>query len=276
MMNYEDLMREALVGTLSPDEQARLDTYLASHPNQAKAFREMQGVLDFTAAADPVTQSEEYWDDYYDRLVDRMARDANTAQISWSQTLWTKVQTWLMPLPSWSYQLAVAVLLIGAGIAIGRYSSTPVETNQGLVGTPDEDAILLPAALQDRTTRYLERSTVLLLGLVHFDAASTEPTTLNLDRKQAIAADLIQEASLLRDDLSDSKQEQLRKLISDLEVILLQIANLEAEHDVPAIELVKRGVDERGIMLKINLTKMRLEEGVPAEDPTPTADTFSI
>ena len=56
----------------------------------------------------------------------------------------------------------------------------------------------------------------------------------------------------------------LRALIDDLEVILLQIANLEAEHDVPAIELVRSGVDRRGILLKIQVEQMRR---TPAPEP---------
>lgn len=278
MKNYEALMREALVGDLSPEDRARLDAYLAENLTEAQTFREMQGVLSLTSTVEPATQSEEYWDGYYDRLVDRMAREARKAQTSWWEASWAKLQTWLMPLPTWSYQLAVAVVLIAAGIAIGRYSTAPSDVESAVVTQGvTSDAVAMPVALQERTTRYLERSTVLLLGLVHFDTEAAEPATLNLDRKQAIASDLIQEASLLREDLEPTQQEQLRKLISDLEVILLQIANLEAEHDVPAIELVKRGVDERGILLKINLTKMRMEEVQPNKDAAASdAEHFSI
>jgi hypothetical protein len=46
-------------------------------------------------------------------------------------------------------------------------------------------------------------------------------------------------------------------LITDLELILLQIANLESEYNIPEIEMVKSGVDRRGILLKINIEEMR-------------------
>ena len=52
-------------------------------------------------------------------------------------------------------------------------------------------------------------------------------------------------------------QNQIYNLISDLEVILLQIANLESEYNLPAIEMVKNGVDRKGILLKINIEEMR-------------------
>ena len=45
-------------------------------------------------------------------------------------------------------------------------------------------------------------------------------------------------------------------MVSDLEVILMQIANLESDYDLPAIEMVKSGVERRGIFLKINIEEM--------------------
>ena len=38
----------------------------------------------------------------------------------------------------------------------------------------------------------------------------------------------------------------------------LQIANLETENDLDAIELVRDGIDRRGILMEINLTDLRL------------------
>ncbi len=40
-------------------------------------------------------------------------------------------------------------------------------------------------------------------------------------------------------------------------MILLQVANLESEYDLNAIDLVKEGVERGGILLKINITDIR-------------------
>ena len=61
---------------------------------------------------------------------------------------------------------------------------------------------------------------------------------------------------MLKDDLTDANRRKLYQLVSDLEVILLQIANLESQNDLPAVEMIRSGVDRRGILLKINLEEM--------------------
>lgn len=44
MLDYEVLMMEALDGTISPPDRARLDAYLAAHPETRAMFDAMQGV----------------------------------------------------------------------------------------------------------------------------------------------------------------------------------------------------------------------------------------
>jgi len=112
-------------------------------------------------------------------------------------------------------------------------------------------------ALNERTHHYLQRSKVLLLGLINFDPETEDPYTLNLPQQKQISQRLVQEAGYLKDELSDHTDKQLLRLINDLEVILLQIANLESEQGLLAVEMVKSGVDRRGILLKINLEEMR-------------------
>lgn len=125
------------------------------------------------------------------------------------------------------------------------------------------------AALDERTLEYIDRSKVLLLGLVNFDPAVDDPAGLDLTRQQALARNLVDEAGALKEDLAAADRQRLRGLIADLEVILLQIANLEAQHDLPAIEMVKSGVDRRAILLKINVEEMRLS--APSERDNETA-----
>ena len=56
--------------------------------------------------------------------------------------------------------------------------------------------------------------------------------------------------------MKGSSNQQLQRLISEVQVILLQIANLEIENDISGIELIKDGVDRRGIFLKINIQEI--------------------
>jgi hypothetical protein len=40
-------------------------------------------------------------------------------------------------------------------------------------------------------------------------------------------------------------------------LILMQIANLESEGDMAAVELIRSSVDNQGLMFKINLEQLR-------------------
>lgn len=139
---------------------------------------------------------------------------------------------------------------------------------------PDEGNVR-PAMLETRARHYMDRSKVLLLGLVNFDPSADDPAALDLPRRQAAARRLVDEAAPLKDDLAAADEQRLRELVADLEVILLQIANLEAEHDVPAIEMVRSGVDRRALLLKINVEQMRLAEP-DADEGTPRGTAPSI
>ena len=91
--------------------------------------------------------------------------------------------------------------------------------------------------------------------------------TLNLDRQQQISENLVREAGTLKAELTEPAQQRLRRLVTDLELILVQIANLETEHDLSAIELVRSGVDRNGLLMKINLAEMMQAESEPEDIP---------
>jgi hypothetical protein len=118
--------------------------------------------------------------------------------------------------------------------------------------------------LNEQAINYLERSKVLLLGIVN--SSSAEPAS-GLEKEQQVSRLLVSEAAELKDRLSDADEQRMKQLITDLEVILLQIANLEEEKGFPAVEIVRSGVERRGILLKINLEQMRSQENSTPKTP---------
>ncbi len=134
-------------------------------------------------------------------------------------------------------------------------------------------AVAVPAPAGDprlvRAENYIERSKILLLALANFDPARKDSYGLDLPRQKEISRGLVAEAAFLKGDLQSPADRRLRELVSDLEVILLQIANLESENDLESVELVQRGVDERGLLMKINLNDMEREDR--AAKPGPAA-----
>jgi hypothetical protein len=48
----------------------------------------------------------------------------------------------------------------------------------------------------------------------------------------------------------------LKRLVTDLEFILMQIASLEKEDNLDSVEIIKQGIDGSGILLKLNLEEI--------------------
>ena len=113
------------------------------------------------------------------------------------------------------------------------------------------------ASLETRTYDYLERSKVLLVGLVNADPEVMKTSKVDLTRQKEISRGLLRESRELAASLNGPSQMRLKRLVGDLEVILLQIANLESEFDSPGVEIVKGGVERRNILLKINLAEIQ-------------------
>jgi hypothetical protein len=123
-------------------------------------------------------------------------------------------------------------------------------------GTTVAVSALTPAGAVAQAGDFIERSKVLLLGLVNYDPSVEDAYAFDMSGKKAVSRLLAAEAPAIRKGLSEPGQRRLRELVGDLEVIMMQIANLEAGQDVDGVEIVKQGVDRRGIFLKIDLDRM--------------------
>ena len=161
--------------------------------------------------------------------------------------------------PRWVVQAAAALVLVVIGIFIGREIFPPEKDP----GTQLEPSPVLVSGyepgtkLYHRTHNFIERSKVILLTMINFDPETEDSYILNLPYQQRISRELLQQAGGLKSELSGLDQRQLTGLISDLEIILLQVANLDSDSDISAVELVKNGVKIRGVLFKIQLTDIR-------------------
>jgi len=281
---YEPLIAELLFGALSPEEQQQLAVHLEACPGCRAMVQDMQTTLQRIAEPIRPEPAPVFWEGYHERLEARIARDARRREPVERLLEWLRVPgrlngAALLFGPRWAYQLSAALVLLGMGVLIGWmvFGNASPEAPQIVEAPQGVETPVQAASMEARTTRYLERSKVLLLGLVNLEPEQ-DPSLLNLSHKRQVARELIDESNALRADLDDADQRLLRVLIEDLEVILLQIANLEAGHDLPAIEMVQRGVDQRAILLKINLTEMRREAGSvqPAVAPAARPDSSTL
>lgn len=260
---YRSMFIEVLYDELNQEQKNRFEAHLNSCPECAAEYEKISTTMGVMSQRTRIEPDKFFWEGYWDKLVDQMKTEEQS--VSKISTWWERILQSFNFQPGWAYRVATAVALIAIGVLIGKlYFGRPVSQPVENIQTEDiSPKTVEQASLQQRTERYIERSKVLLLGLINFDPDHEDIYALDLPYQKQISKELVQEASLLKEELNEPAQRQLRELISDLEVILLQIANLESEYNLAGIELVKNGVDRRGILLKINLEKM--QEGRPSK-----------
>jgi hypothetical protein len=243
---------EALYGELSRQQEEQFYAHLEHCPACAAEFKKMQSTLKVMNRRERPKLNQAYWQGFWQRFEDSISESPETVPIS--DNLWQRFMTRISFNKRWLYQSAAAMAILLAGILVGKYYLNGPQQNQ--VANPANSFYASNTPLVQQTTDYLSRSKILLLGLVNFDPQTDDHTALDLGRQQMVSHELLQEGYDIKKRI-DPRNQQLQELITDLEVILLQIANLEAEQDIPAIEMVKSGVDRRALLMKINIEEMR-------------------
>jgi hypothetical protein len=217
----------------------------------------MAAVLQYTGKRIRPEPPEEFWDSFENKLTKKIEMEEASPEARRSQK--EKKERRFSIVPKWAYQAAAAAALILIGVFIGKTFFSPAvpgvqhaSRQRELIAQPQPET-----ALVNRSQNYIERSKLILLALVNFDPAVEDPYALDLPLQKQVSRELLQEASYLKNELAGSDQERLENLIASLEIILLQIANLESENDMEAIELVRDGIQSRGILMEINLSDLR-------------------
>ena len=242
---FESMVVDALYRELDPAQQEVFDIHRNGCPDCASIYGKMSVTLDVMSRREQPDLGEQFWENYYQRLEKKIE----------------PVRPPAATIRPWMLQVAAAVVLLLTGFLIGRSFWGHREPGPELVKkTPSHQ---VPVQTADyRAQQFLDRSQVLLLGLI--DSGVGDPSTIS--RNKQLSGDLVRQADSLKDDLKDPKHRRLRELVSELEIILLQIANLEEENDLKEIEMVKGGVDRKGILLKINLEQMRMTDRAHKEE----------
>jgi hypothetical protein len=253
MMHCDDFKNkivEALYGELKGKDLEEFTDHINSCSACAKLYNGMKATVDI--------------------MEQRKSRDMDP---SFSSELWSRIEPSLSTekkpkidnvfrwhpstIPSWAYGLA-ALFLIVIGIYIGRTYFVSGQVSTPIPSTDLQATSLGNDTIATQALAYLKRSKNFLLGVVNTPA--DEEPALDTRRSRQLA----DQANVLYAALNRPDQQQLRRLIDDLRIILLQLSNIEVKPGVPAIELVQNSIDRKSIFLKINIQELRAMVGQPS------------
>jgi len=254
----EALLVEALYDELDAEAKAGFEAHVEHCERCARLYAEMRstlGAMDGRERRDP---GQAYWDGYWNRLTARMEQEeSERRRRGWLGRLLPVLST---PALRWAQRGVLAALLVVFGAAVGRFlmpAPTPKDAVQSPVVEEGGGPGARQASAEACARQYLEDSQVLLLALVNSDPGTEGEYLSDWSAERKRSRELLSQAASLKADLTDRKQRRLRNLVVELELIMMQIANLETAGDLDAVELIRSSVNDQDMMLKINLEKIR-------------------
>lgn len=304
---YRDWMVEALYGELDDARRIEFDVHVGECAACAKLVEEMRATLNAMSTRRRPDPGADYWDTYWERLERRLARaDSGARDASRPERR--------QLFGSWGFRVAAAVLILAAGVWIGRSALAPSPSppaggsttrdiadatrppadvdiheradTQPAVRAPGETApaidapagersapgttapapVEMAASSNDAALRYIGRSQVVLLALLNAEPDENYAAEVGSGRERAGA--LLVEGREVRKTLSRDDR-RLIELVDQLELILREIAHLDADADLESVDVIRGRLAREGVLLRINLEQMR-ESGGPGSRASTT------
>lgn len=298
-----ELMVDALYGELGTQDAHDFNLHVSSCTACASVYEEMRA----TGAAmherrrpDP---GEDYWNEYYARLEARMQREAavvngapiaarRRSYVSWGYRVAAAVAVlaagvWIgrstmnkdgSTEPSTDVARNHAphepgasftdTTRIASGASHGETTAHgPIDGTSHSAENPHTGRSAQLASADVRARDYIERSQVLLLELINSNPDTTRAGEGDYHMQQARAGALVREAAVLRDDLPGSDNRRMRELVTELQLVLREIANLESKNDYQAVEIIRNRVSREGVLMKIDVEQMRDDNGAHKATP---------
>ncbi|MBN2090560.1 zf-HC2 domain-containing protein [candidate division KSB1 bacterium] len=249
---YQQQFIEALYGELENHDLAALNQHLAECDSCRAEFEEMKSAMGVLSKYERTEPDAAYWPSYLQRLEQRM----ENKRWKFAEKFGHLIE-WIDWLPGWTYQLAGAMAILLLGIYIGYLSFGPPEQREKQFAENQKNEVQINLTGQEAAD-YLERSKILLLGIVNIDQTKGK-NPVDFVHQQKVSRELLNKTNDLKIKIQGTKYQRLQVLIAELEMLLLQIANLEKELDSPAIDVISSGVDKQAILMKINLEEMLLD-----------------
>jgi len=250
--HIQKIMIDALYDALGASEREQFQTHLAECPACTDQYAELQSTLTLMDRREIPEPDPVYWQRYNEKLERRLSREVSPAGSPGAFR--RNLRGWFRWEPQWGYRIAVGMALVVLGIIIGRVylaPSGPVATNSATGPVPAQNAAVI------RQTRdYLERSKLVLMGLVNMDQEQEAEFMQNFSVQQDVSQALVKEAGVLKKELAAPRQERLRELVSELEMILRQIANLDKQYDMDEIRIIRMGVRQKFLLFKIHVEEL--------------------
>jgi hypothetical protein len=196
----------------------------------------------------------EHEDPKFDKWLQDAAKSYHTPPPAPREEMWARIAArrrarGVVELRPWMRWAIAAAAVLAIGIGIGRWSTNPpaaVNATSGTrVATNDSgssDVVYQVAAMQ-----YLSRTETFLTSFRSDIGAGRRAGSARFARQ---ARDLLTTTQLMLDSPA-ANDPRLRSLLEDLELVLMQIAQLDAAHDGHDTDLITQGMNRSNVLPKL-------------------------
>lgn len=246
------LLYEYLREELPPEDRSLVEDHLGSCQRcreELRSLKEVLGCLPPPERRPSDERPELYWEYFPDHVEERLRSakgEKRSAIASWVDDLATLMFLRKRFVTAFSAALVVVALTVVIWRSYGPGNPTIIQ--EGTESPAYNEAQV--EQVSDRMHQYFQKSKVLLIGLTNMSTAEEQPVNLTLERERS--RELIQESRYLKYQGIDRRS---ARLIGDLEKILIELANMKEQSDVPGVEMIRTGIHRENLLFKIRMAE---------------------
>jgi hypothetical protein len=267
---WQELIEQSIHEPLAAEAEKHLDEHLQGCPGCRELHSELgalKDLIDQHGHREPhPARLEHVWTRLEPEL-DRVDAASSDRQVTGTAPTMSRPIWWHLArlLPA-----AAALLLVGFGAGwwlggsgpapLGQSAATdpslaslPVEVSADPGATIQEAGSSIDADLRD----YLESTRPLLLAIVNRETAGSLDEALDLSVERRAAQRLATAAGPLVERLGEERRRRERDLVSELQLVLLQLANLEEREQAAALKMIQQMLANRSLLIQVELTEAR-------------------
>ena len=243
------LLYSYLQSELTPEEDQQVESHIASCKSCSAEIATMKSALEALprAVKSPSEErTEDFWNQFSMDVVRRIREEEvpGKALASW---FWDAIKSLLAS--RWKLLAPAGAAIVIAGlILLLQHPEKPVEIAEQQPPLTGQSVQVEKTA--ERAAQYFQKSKVLLVGISNMKTAEGQMIDLTSEKK--MSRELVHEARYLKQQPLDVRS---TRLIGDLERILIELANMEEETDLPNVEMIRGGIHRENLLFKIRMAQ---------------------
>jgi hypothetical protein len=222
-------------------DRAQVETHLAQCDECRALDRELRGVLS-AVESDPITEPPSDFERKMWSRIEPLLPVRERPRVRWSGGMVPRLAT----------AASIAALMVAA-FAAGRVWQRPPEA--ATVPSTDDQTVT-ERLLRSEVEGHLERSQRVLAELVNADYNVGAPITGD----RARAADLVADGRLYRRSAELVGDDEIGRLLEDLERVLVEVANGPADMAPQDLDRLRQRIDDQDLVFRVRVVAREINE----------------